>query len=240
MLPKKEIIKKGDQITAIFKGVLSICNEDILRFHPRVRPLLKEIESKGWKWNFWNTRGKAKVIVNLKKAEFSLHYSPPRYWEEPEEEGYYYLQLNLGDKQPAIYEILEVKGLEICIGRTWSVRIDPFKEVITYISDPFWGGIGKEKPEKLSEAREIYEIVRWFLSKGYQLKDKYEVKHYKKLVDCFEKRYQFPLELDITVEDAEKVPNYEKLQKQLTEFFREKGMLVEIKDKRRFLEKPLP
>ena len=95
-----------------------------------------------------------------------------------------------------------------------------------------WRGIklgGERQPEKLSEAREVYEAAKFLVENGYKFKDDYVVKAYKELVDLFEGRYKSTLTLELTVEREELVPGWEELKNGLAKFFYRRGLLMGLK-----------
>ena len=111
-----------------------------------------------------------------------------------------------------------------------------------------WNGIkieGGGGPEKLSEAREVYNVVKFFLDDEYRFKDKYVIEKYKKLVDLFEKKYTFTLTIELTIDREENIPSWNKLKEEMSRFFYERGLLMKLKedvDKDIFsiFKKPLP
>lgn len=229
-----------------FAGSLSLSDEDVLRFHPEVGALLREIESKGWKYSLENINGRAVAQVALKKAPFTLHYYPPRL-EEFERKGKYTLEVDLGSREPSTVKIVDVRSFEIRIAtkHAWhAASINPFNHRITHVEDILQGvRWGREKePQKLAEAREVYEVAKWLVeTKGFKLKDHYVAEHYKDLIDRFEKRYTFPLRLHLTVHDEAKVPSWDRLQKDLAHFMSQRGLLMKVVQKPRpFAEKPIP
>lgn len=110
-------VKKGlaeDVLTVEFTGSVPLSDEDVLRFHPEVGALLREIESKGWKYSLENVTGQAVAEVELKKKSFTLRYYPPRL-EESERQGQYTLEVALGTRAPSIIKILAVRSFDIRI-----------------------------------------------------------------------------------------------------------------------------
>jgi len=231
-----------------FRGQLELSEKDVLRFYPDLQSFLKEIKSKGWGYTFTDIVGEAEVELDVEKLDFKLNYYPPRI-DEFKEEGRYTLEADIGKKPPAVLRVLSVTGfrMEISSKHSWrAVGIDPQKKVITYIEDVLHSFVisKRERPRKLSEAREIYEIVKFLITeKGYRLKDEYVIEKYKQLVDLFEKPYKFTLSVELTVKNEEKVPGWDELIDQLSKFFYERGLLMKLKRKRReflFGKKPIP
>ncbi len=69
-----------------------------------------------------------------------------------------------------------------------------------------------KKPRKLSEAREIYKVGKFFVEeRRYRFGSSYVAESCKELVDMFEKRCGFKLELNLTVKDEEMVTGWDKL-----------------------------
>ena len=231
-----------------FKGQLELSEKDILKFYPELKSFLEEIKSKGWSYMFTDVVGEAEVMLDVEKLDFKLNYYPPRI-DEFEEEGKYTLEAVIGEKPPAVLRVLSVTEfkIEISSKHSWgAVTIDPQKKNITYIQDVLYNFTfsKKERPRKLSEAREIYEIANFLISeKGYRLEDEYIVEKYKQLVDLFEKPYKFDLSIELTIKDEEKVPGWDELIDQLSRFFYERGLLMKLKKKRDkflFWKKPIP
>lgn len=229
-------------------GNLDVGEDVILKFYPTVKSLLNTIKSNGWRYSFEDVVGSAKVVLDLDNMKFKLRYYPPRI-DEFNEKGEYSIEATLGDKPPSIFNVENIESFKISIStkHAWScVTIDPVNKVITYVRDVLWNTfrIGEEKkPEKLSEAREVYDVVKFFLSNGYRFKDKYVIENYKKLIDLFEKKYRFTLTIELTVDREDAVPSWNKLIEELSKFFYEKGLLMKLKrnkDLPSIFEKPIP
>ncbi len=228
------------------KGPLSVSEDIILKFYPDLKNLLNEIRGMGWSYSFSNVYGKASVIIDLDKADFTLEYYPPRI-EELEEKGTYEIRAEVGYEPPAILRVEAIDKFKIYISskNAWRcVGINPLEKTITYVQDVLWRGIkpDKRRPRKLSEAREVYEITKYFLQKGYRMENEYILEKYKELVELFEKSYSFTLTLELTVHKEELVPGWQDLVKELGEFFYKRGLLMSIKenDKYFLFRKPLP
>ncbi len=230
------------------KGPLNVGKDIILKFYPDLRLLLREIREMGWSYSFSEVYGKASVIIDLDKVNFTLEYHPPEI-EELEEKGTYEIRAEVGYEPPAVLRVEAIDKFEIYISskNAWRcVRINPLEKTITYIKDVLWNGIrldGKS-PRKLSEAREVYQIVKFFLQKGYRMKNEYVLEKYKELVELFEKTYTFTLTLELTVHNEELVPGWNDLIRELGEFFYKKGLLMSIKENNKhkhfLFRKPLP
>jgi len=232
--------------TVRLKGELNLSEDDVKRFHPWIDPLLEEIKKKGWKYNFSNVNAEVLVELDLNELTLTLKYYPPRI-EEFEEKGTYEISAEIGNDPPAVMKILSVEkfNVEISTEHCWrAVEIDPFKREIKWIYDVLWSGLNKDGPNRLSEAREVYEVAKWLIEeKGFKPANDYVVKDYKKLLDLFERPYKFTLTLELTVKDVDKVPSWEELKKDLCKFFYERGLLVEFKENRdplSLFKKPIP
>jgi len=233
--------------TVKLKGEFSLSENDVKRFHPWINPLLEEIKRKGWKYDFSNVNAEVLVELNLNELTLTLKYYPPRI-EEFEEKGTYEISAEIGNEPPAVMKILSIEkfNIEISTEHCWrAVEIDPFKRKVESIHDVLWSGLYKDGPNRLSEAREVYEVAKWLIDeKGFKPADDYVVKNYKKLLDLFEKPYKFNLTLELTVKDENKVPSWEELKKDLCIFFYERGLLAELKEEDKdifsLFRKPLP
>ncbi|ADB58216.1 hypothetical protein [Archaeoglobus profundus] len=233
--------------TVRLKGEFDLSEDDVKRFHPWINPLLEEIKKKGWKYRISDVSAEVLVELNLDELTLTLKYYPPRI-EEFDKEGTYEISAEIGNEPPAVMKILSVEkfNVEISTEHCWhAVEINPFKREVKWIKDVLWFGLDKDGPNKLSEAREVYEVAKWLIKeKKFRPADDYVVEKYKRLLDLFEKPYKFTLTLELAVEDIDRVPGWEELKKDLCHFFRERGLLVELKkgDKDVFglFRKPLP
>ena len=232
--------------TVKLKDTFDLKEEDVLKHHSWLKPLLEEIKGKGLEYRILNVDAEVLVELDLDKLVLNLKYYAPRI-DEFGREGTYELSAELGNKPPAIIKVLSIKSFEIDISTKHcphAIRIDPFKRKINYISDVLWN-FGEEKPKNLAEAREVYEVAKWLVEeKGFELKDEYVIKDYKKLLELFEKPYKFTMKLELTVKDINAVPGWGELKKELFNFFYERGLLVELKREKKGLQnlfrKPIP
>lgn len=232
--------------TVRLRGIFDLNEEDVLKFHPWIKHLLEEIRNKGLRYKISNIDAEVLVELDFDKLTLNLKYYPPRI-EEFEEEGTYEISAELGSEPPAFMKILSVEyfEIEILTKHGWyAVKIDPFGKRVKGICDVLWD-FGKEGPNKLAEAKEVYEIAKWFIEeKGFKLADDYVTRTYKKLVDLFEKPYKFTITLELTVKDINMVPSWEELKRDLCNFFHERGLLVELKKDEKDLfnlfKKPIP
>ncbi|MGB9631251.1 MAG: hypothetical protein ACPL09_04645 [Candidatus Methanodesulfokora sp.] len=237
----------GEDIVLLeIKGPLDVGEDVILGFYPEIKDLLDEIKRMGWKYHFNDISGRARVELDLEKVNFTLRYYPPRI-DELEEEGTYEISAEIGNEPPALLKVESIDEFKVSVSTEHAhscITLDPMRKLITYVEDVLWFGIGENRgPKKLSEAREVYDAVKFFLERGYKFKDDYVVKRYKKLLDLFEKKYKFTIKINLTVDREDLVPGWSELKRQLSEFFYERGLLMEIKEDRKFpfvLNKPIP
>ena len=236
--------------TVRVKGALDVGDDVIFRFYPEIRSLVNSIKDRGWRYSFTDIVGRAKVNLNLNKIRFKLTYYPPRI-ERFEEKGSYGISAEVGEKPPAILDVECIESFKISISteHAWDcVSIDFFKKTITYIRDVLWNGPrlgGGREPKKLSEAREIYDVVKFLLEKGYKFENEYVIENYKKLVDLFEKKHKFTLTIELTVDREDMVPGWSELKDSLSKFFYERGLLMRIKRRSKknifsIFKKPIP
>ena len=219
------------------RGSFSLSEKDVLEFHSWITPLLEEIRNRGWNYELSDVEAEVLVELDLDELKFDLKYYPPRL-EDFEKEGTYEISAEVGEP-PAVLKILSVESFKVRIStkNCWnSAEIDPFKREIKSIKDVLWS-FGEEV-DKLSKAREVYEVARWLIEKGFKPANDYVIKDYKKLVEMFEKPYKFTITLEIAVEDENKVPGWKELKEELSKFFYERGLLVELKNKDPF-RKPI-
>ena len=231
-----------------FIGEISIGEREILKFYPEIKPLLDEIRGKGWSYHFTNVIGEAEAELDLDNLYFRLEYYPPRIWRD-ECEGRYEISAKLGSEAPAILRVNSIEKFEVSVSteHAWScVNANPLKREITYITGVLTNSILRRKePSKLSEAREVYNVVKFFLNKNFSFKDKYVIEHYKELIDLFEKRYRFNLSLELVVDREDKVPGWRELLEELSKFFYERGLLMKLKEEDKkdifpLFRKPIP
>lgn len=205
------------------KGSFSLNEKDILEFHPWVKPLLEEVRNRGWNYEFSDVKAEVLVELDLDELKLDLRYYPPRL-ERFEEGGTYEISAEVGSEPPAVLKVLSIESFKVRVStkNCWNAaEIDPFKREVNSIKDVLWA-FGEEV-DKLSQAREVYEVARWLIEKGFKPANNYVIKDYKKLVDMFEKPYKFAVTLEIAVEDENKVPGWEELKKELSKFFYERG-----------------
>jgi len=217
------------------EGPLSVGEEVVLRFYPAVKKLLEEIRSRGWEYHIEGVVGIARVALDPRKLRFRLRHISPRK-EKGEKESTYAIEAELGKAPPEILEVENIKRFEVAVSTEHAercVRVDPLNRVITYVEDVLWEGfrLGVERtPQRLSEAREVYEVVKFFLNNGYKFEDKYVARRYEDLVNLFEKKYTFTLTLDLTMEREDVVPRWDRLREELLEFFRKRGISMRLKE----------
>ncbi len=225
------------------KGKFYLKIEDILKFHPELKELLKEISDNGWSYEIYSADAEVLVELDLDNLKFNLSYHPPPA-EDYLSEGCYEIRAEVGEKPPAIMKVLSIKGFELNVfagEKLPAVRVDPVGKRILWVEDVLWR-FG-EGPRNLKEAREVYKVAKWFVErKGYTLSDEWVTKKYKKLVEIFEKLYTFTLKIRVTVRDVERVPGWEDLKAEVRNFFWERGMIAEIEEGKGLdaLRKPLP
>jgi len=227
------------------EGPLSVGEEVILRFYPQVKELLDEVRGMGWSYRLRSVSGRARVELDLEKMDFTLRYYEPRPGEC--EEGTYEISAEVGKYPPALLEVESIDEFELSVSTEHAhscVAVDPLKKVITYITDVLWYGWGEERePKKLSEAREVYDAVTFFLERGYAPKNEYVARGYKQLLDLFERKHRFTLKIELTVDREELVPGWKDLKNELSRFFYERGLLMEIKEEGKppfMFRKPIP
>ncbi|RLG40550.1 MAG: hypothetical protein DRO05_06045 [Thermoproteota archaeon] len=234
---------RGSKLKVRFRGHLDLNESDVLRFYPQISGFLNEINAKGWSYRIYGVEGEALVEVDIENAKFKLHYYHPRV-ERFEEEGRYAIEAEIGPEEPNIIRILDVSGFKVSIGtkHAWcAASVDPMKGEITSISGVLGWFKREGEPSRLKEAREVYEVVKWLVKdKGLKFKDRYVEESYKELVDMFEGTYKFNVSLELTVENEDEVPSWDELCKDLMRFFKERGMLMKLKEGKPFGKRPIP
>ncbi|MHA1710429.1 MAG: hypothetical protein ACTSXJ_11495 [Candidatus Baldrarchaeia archaeon] len=229
------------------RETLNVGEDVILRFHPELNPLLESIKRRGWRYRFIDVTGSARVLLYLHRVFFKLNYYPPRI-ERFEERGTYTIETEVGENPPAVLNVESIDSFKISISTEHvcgCVTIDPLRRIITHIADVLWSGMKEDLSEKLVKAKEVHEVVQFLLDMGYALEDACTMERYKKIVDLLEGGYKFSLTIELTVEREEDVPSWEELKRDLSRFFRERGLLMEIKKEPRkgilpIFRKPIP
>lgn len=112
---------------------------------------------------------------------------------------------------------------------------NPFEYTLFYSKE--------DKSKKLSQARELYELSRWLFQKNMEADYRHVLEDYKDILDKFKaEKYKFSINLQVTVENEDKVPSWEELLEDLSKFFKDRGLVVKLKEKPKFFfrKKPIP
>jgi hypothetical protein len=144
---------------------------DILKFHPEIQSFLDEVEEKGWRYLYIDTRGTAAAdvdldgspyVVRLKNVPYSASFDTVE-TGRGENMGVSgsVLEIDLGQKIVKLESVPEVQMFKINVSTKSFPRaatVDIPKGLVTYLNEAFWGWEnGWEKDSsKLSEAREVY------------------------------------------------------------------------------------
>ncbi len=246
---KIQIEKKDNIIRIRFKGPLHISKKtflELIKDKNEIISLLEEIEKREWKWRLWEADGEGIAEINLDEAIFRFkEYIPDEIMRELRgRRDNFWFEIDLGEKKPRQIEILSVLDavIEVTIDEDATIRINPFKKTINYISNLFWNGIPKRKA-RLLDAKKLHNAVQFLLDKGFKFGDKYVAETFQELTQKIMPEYTFSIRLSLTVINVEKVPSWETLVKELYEFFESRGIAARIDEEKSFLrlfEKPIP
>ena len=152
---------------------------EILKFHPEVQSTLDEIVTKGWKYLYIETRGKAIAEYNLEEGIYRLMQS-----QSPGimTTGYYF-EVHIGKAPPELKGVPEILEFRINISTEHFPRaatIDLSKNLITYLHDAFWQW--DKDPKTLTEALEVYQVAKWLIDeKKLTLHESLDITQYTEL-----------------------------------------------------------
>ena len=164
--------------------------EEILRFHPEIQSFLDEIEKKGWRYLYIETKGTAVAEFDLDGLQYRIRREGtdhPLFRSSPMGVGQTLLEIAVGQRTPKVSEVPEVGVFRINVSTTSFPRaatVDITKELVTYLNEAFWGWQkGWESDEKrLSEAREVHEVAKWLLEvKKQKLHESYNIDRYNEI-----------------------------------------------------------
>jgi hypothetical protein len=166
---------------------------DILKFHPEIGARLDEIESQGWTFLYIETVATALAEVSLENTVYRINPEASRPKLDARGQPFEnVLELEIGTELPAIIGIPEVKEFRINICSKSFPRaatVDLATGIVSYLHDSFWKweqGSESDK-KKLSDAREVFEIVTWLLDvKKYKLHEDLKGERYQELSRIFQ------------------------------------------------------
>ncbi|MDG6907851.1 MAG: hypothetical protein JRN20_18930 [Nitrososphaerota archaeon] len=165
--------------------------EDILKFHPEIQVQLDEIVKQGWSYLYIQTIATTLAEVNAENTSYKIAPSLGLFSAITHGAPENVLELDIGTNMPAITGIPEVNEFRINICSNSLPRaatVDLAAGLISYIHDPFWKWQnGWEKDEKkLSDAKEVYNIISWLLEKKkYKLREDLDFARYLELSQIF-------------------------------------------------------
>lgn len=212
------------------KGVFeSVKTEDVIRFYPWIRIIHNYIMDKsGWKIRYLECTGEALINVNLEKAVFDLEH---RLELEAGEQKYV---LRISFPKRDIGEINVVDLIECKISFDYQdiesiIVAEIPSKTITRILDPLWY---TPRSRKLSFIilYDIIDIVKYLINKSFKLSENASISlmHIMKLI----RSSRIELIINGYVIEPNKAPSYEKLLNDLIIFFKERGIIVKIEQKR--------
>ena len=245
-------IEKNDSIVRIrFVGPLYIRKEtfmELIKDQKDILSLLEDVEKRGWRWEIWGVRGEGIAEINLARATFEFKEYIPDDWmrEMRGRKDRFWFEIDLGEERPKQIRILSILDAEVKViiddDKDIYVEINPFKKTIVSIPDLFWDTIPRRRAT-LNDARKLYDVVVYFLERGFKIKSEYAMENFQKLSQRIKPEYTFPIRLTLTIINPKEVPSWKTLVKELYEFFRERGIAARIDKEESFLrlfEKPIP
>jgi hypothetical protein len=157
---------------------------EILKFHPEIQSTLDEIVTKGWKYLYIETRGKAIAEHSLEEGVYRLVY------ESGMTNFDYYVEVHIGTNLPELTEIPDILEFRINISTEHFPRaatIDLSKNLITYLHAAFWRY--EKDSTKLTEAIEVYQVAKWLIDeKKLNLHENLDITRYKELKSHLENK----------------------------------------------------
>lgn len=165
--------------------------EDILKFHPELQSFLDDIEKKGWRYLYIETRGTSVAEIDLDGSPYKVRIGDI---QDTSEMGPHQnvLEIELGQKLPTFNGVPEVQTFRINVSTKSFPRastVDIAKGLVTYINEAFWSWQnGWEKDaKKLSEAREVRDVANWlFETKRQKLHESYSMERYNEILKLLE------------------------------------------------------
>jgi hypothetical protein len=160
--------------------------EDILKFHSELQSFLDDIEKKGWRYLYVDTRGSAVAEIDLDGSPYKVRVAGVSGTSEMAG-GQQILEIALGQKTIKLGEVPEVEMFRINVSTKSfprAVTLDISKGVISYLNEAFWGWEKgwEQDGGKLAEAREVHEVAEWLLTiKKQKLQESYNLDRYNEI-----------------------------------------------------------
>ena len=164
--------------------------EEILKFHPELQSFLDEIEKKGWRYLYIETKGTAVAEIDLDGLQYRIRRDGtdhPLFRSSAMGVGQTMLEIAIGQRTPKLSGVPEAGIFRINVSTKsfpQAVTVDITKGLVTYLNDAFWGWQKEwERDEKkLSEAKEVHEVAEWLLEvKKQKLHESYNVDRYNEI-----------------------------------------------------------
>jgi len=135
--------------------------QEAMKFHPQIESMLREIEGKGWMHLY--VEHQAKIVGEIEFSGNEYQIVPWSILRGP-----YGIMIDISSNFPVVKGVkLEKLVYNIYTRKTFprAVTADLLNKKITYINDAFWKWEKgwEEDEEKLSKAREVYEVVKWLI-----------------------------------------------------------------------------
>ncbi|MEM2910088.1 MAG: hypothetical protein QXO01_03345 [Nitrososphaerota archaeon] len=164
--------------------VMRTAPDEIVKYRQDIRSWLDAIKEKGWTFLYIEAKAWGVAEVDVENKPFRLF---PTAWTPhtgTRAEARFVLDIDVST-WPEIKDVSEVEifRINICTKSfPRSVSVDLSKGLITYVNEAFWNWeSGWEKdPEKLSQALEVYEVIKWLIDeKKLTLSENYNLERYK-------------------------------------------------------------
>jgi hypothetical protein len=167
--------------------------EEILKFHLELQSFLDDIEKKGWRYLYIETRGSAMAEIDLDGSPYKVRVADVS-GTSGMGGGQQILEIALGQKTVKLGEVPEVDVFRINVSTKSfprAVTVDISKGVVTYLNEAFWGWERgwEQDAKKLAEAREVHEVAEWLLEiKKQKLQESYNSDRYNEISRLIEGR----------------------------------------------------
>ena len=161
--------------------------ELLVKNYPEFKEFLEEVKERGWKYLYIDNN--CKYVLELSFSNQPCRILPTGVWSG---EGVYSVVIDIGMSLPDI-KIQEVEEFRINIctkSFPRAVTINLPKKMVMYIHEPLWNWVDEwiNDQEKLLQALEVYEVVRWLIrEKKFNLHETLDEKRCNELLEKFEK-----------------------------------------------------
>ncbi|MCS7135194.1 MAG: hypothetical protein RMI79_06150 [Nitrososphaerota archaeon] len=178
------------KLIAKYSGILA--PEVILRALPDIKLFLEEVKSKGWKYLFIEAKSKYSIEIEINEQPCIIY---------PIEDLTHYRKEDVKLMMSVELKLINLSGIKIDEVDDFkinistnnfprAVTIDPVKRKISYINDALWNWDDEliNDQEKVSQALEVYEVVKWLIDEKSFYPDKsLDENRFKEILEKFNK-----------------------------------------------------